>query len=51
VDRRSEIQIFDCKDARIAAGPVARAAAPARAHGFHATFASHQDHGPLELTP
>ena len=41
VDERSEIQIFDCKDARIAAGPVARVLLPRRVpHGFHATFAS-----------
>ena len=41
VDRRSEIQIFDCRDARIAAGPVARVVLPRRVpHGFHATFVS-----------
>jgi len=42
-DQRSEIQIFDCKDARIAQGPVARVLLPRRVpHGFHATFVSQQ---------
>jgi carotenoid cleavage dioxygenase len=40
-DQRSEIQIFDCKDARLAQGPVARVLLPRRVpHGFHATFVS-----------
>ena len=41
VDRRSEIQVFDCKDARLAQGPVARILMPRRIpHGFHGTFVS-----------
>ena len=41
VDERSEIQIFDCKGARLAEGPVARILLPRRVpHGFHATFVS-----------
>ena len=40
-DQRSEIQVFDCKGARIAEGPVARIILPRRVpHGFHATFVS-----------
>lgn len=40
-DQRSEVQIFDCRDARLAAGPVARVLLPRRVpHGFHATFVS-----------
>ena len=38
-DERSEIQVFDCKGARLAEGPVARILLPRRIpHGFHATF-------------
>ena len=41
VDARSEIQIFDCRGARLAEGPVARILMPRRVpHGFHATFVS-----------
>ena len=41
VDERSEIQVFDCKGARLAEGPVARILLPRRIpHGFHATFVS-----------
>ena len=41
VDARSEIQVFDCKGARLAEGPVARILVPQRIpHGFHATFVS-----------
>jgi len=41
VDARSEIQVFDCKGARLAEGPVARIVLPQRIpHGFHATFVS-----------
>lgn len=41
VDKRSEIQVFDCKDARLAQGPIARILLPQRIpHGFHATFVS-----------
>jgi carotenoid cleavage dioxygenase-like enzyme len=41
VDQQSEIQIFDCKGARLAEGPVARIVLPRRVpHGFHATFVS-----------
>ncbi len=41
VDARSEIQVFDCKGARMAEGPVARILLPRRVpHGFQATFAS-----------
>jgi len=40
-EQRSEIQVFDCKGARIAEGPVARILLPRRMpHGFHATFVS-----------
>ena len=40
-ERRSEIQVIDCRDARIAQGPVARILMPRRVpHGFHATFVS-----------
>ena len=40
-DQRSEIQVFDCKDARLAQGPIARILMPRRIpHGFHATFVS-----------
>jgi carotenoid cleavage dioxygenase-like enzyme len=43
VDQRSEIQVFDCKDARLAQGPIARIILPRRIpHGFHATFVSQQ---------
>lgn len=43
VDQRSEIQVFDCLDARMAAGPVARIVLPRRMpHGFHATFVAQQ---------
>ncbi len=39
----SEIQIFDCRGARLAEGPVARVLLPRRMpHGFHATFVSQQ---------
>ncbi|HNC97296.1 MAG TPA: carotenoid oxygenase family protein [Myxococcota bacterium] len=41
VDARSEIQIFDCRGARLAEGPVARILVPRRIpHGFHATYVS-----------
>ena len=41
IDKRSEIQVFDCKGARLAEGPVARILLPQRIpHGFHATFVS-----------
>jgi carotenoid cleavage dioxygenase-like enzyme len=41
LDKRSEIQVFDCKDARLAQGPIARVLMPRRIpHGFHATFVS-----------
>lgn len=41
VDEQSEVQIFDCKGARLAEGPVARIVLPRRVpHGFHATFVS-----------
>ena len=41
VDARSEIQVFDCKGARLAEGPIARILVPQRIpHGFHATFVS-----------
>jgi len=40
-EERSEIQVFDCRDARLAQGPVARVLMPRRVpHGFHATFVS-----------
>ncbi len=40
-EQQSEIQVFDCKGARIAGGPVARIILPRRVpHGFHATFVS-----------
>ena len=40
-EQQSEIQVFDCKGARIAEGPVARIVLPRRVpHGFHATFVS-----------
>ncbi len=40
-EQQSEIQVFDCKGARIAEGPVARIILPRRVpHGFHATFVS-----------
>lgn len=40
-ESRSEIQIFDAKNARLAEGPVARILLPRRVpHGFHATFVS-----------
>jgi carotenoid cleavage dioxygenase len=43
IDQRSEIQVFDCKGARIAEGPLARILLPRRVpHGFHATFVSQQ---------
>jgi carotenoid cleavage dioxygenase len=43
VDQRSEVQVFDCRGARIAEGPVARILLPRRVpHGFHATFVSQQ---------
>jgi len=39
----SEIQIFDCRGARLAEGPIARVMLPRRMpHGFHATFVSQQ---------
>ncbi|MCZ8341224.1 MAG: carotenoid oxygenase family protein [Burkholderiaceae bacterium] len=39
--QRSEIQVFDCRDARLAQGPVARIVMPRRVpNGFHATFVS-----------
>jgi len=41
VQARSEIQVFDCLDARLAQGPVARVLLPRRVpNGFHATFVS-----------
>lgn len=41
VDQQSEIQVFDCKGARLAEGPVARIVLPRRVpNGFHATFVS-----------
>lgn len=41
VDRQSEVQVFDCRDARLAQGPVARIILPRRVpNGFHATFVS-----------
>ena len=44
VDERSEIQIFDCKGARLAEGPVARVLLPRRVpHGFHATYVSQKN--------
>jgi len=40
-EEKSEIQIFDCKGAKMAEGPVARVILPRRIpHGFHATFVS-----------
>jgi carotenoid cleavage dioxygenase-like enzyme len=40
---RSEIQIFDCRGARLAEGPIARVILPRRIpSGFHATFVSQQ---------
>ncbi len=40
-DERSEIQVFDCKGARLAEGPIARILLPRRIpHGFHASFVS-----------
>jgi carotenoid cleavage dioxygenase len=43
VDQRSEVQVFDCRGARIAEGPMARILLPRRVpHGFHATFVSQQ---------
>ena len=40
-EAQSEIQVFDCKGARLAEGPVARIVLPRRIpHGFHATFVS-----------
>ncbi len=43
VDERSEIQVFDCKGARLAEGPIARILVPQRIpHGFHATFVSNK---------
>ncbi|MYN12424.1 apocarotenoid-15,15'-oxygenase [Pusillimonas sp. TS35] len=40
-EERSEIQIFDTKNAKLAEGPVARVILPRRVpHGFHATFVS-----------
>lgn len=41
VEKQSEIQVFDCRGARLAQGPVARIIMPRRVpHGFHATFVS-----------
>ena len=41
VDARSEVQVFDARDARMASGPVARVLLPRRVpHGFHATWVS-----------
>ncbi len=41
LESRSEIQVFDARDARLAQGPVARVLLPRRVpHGFHATFVS-----------
>jgi carotenoid cleavage dioxygenase-like enzyme len=41
VEKQSEIQVFDCRGARLAQGPVARIILPRRVpHGFHATFVS-----------
>jgi carotenoid cleavage dioxygenase len=38
-EQQSEIQIFDCKGAKMAEGPIARVILPRRIpHGFHATF-------------
>ena len=40
-DEQSEIQIFDCKGAKMAEGPIARVILPRRIpHGFHATYVS-----------
>jgi carotenoid cleavage dioxygenase len=40
-DEQSEIQIFDCRGAKMAEGPVARVILPRRIpHGFHATYVS-----------
>ena len=40
-DGRSEIQVFDCRGARLAEGPIARILLPRRIpHGFHASFVS-----------
>ena len=40
-EEQSEIQIFDCKGAKMAEGPIARVILPRRIpHGFHATFVS-----------
>ena len=40
-DLRSEVQVFDAREARLAQGPVARVLLPRRVpHGFHATFVS-----------
>ncbi len=42
-ERRSEIQVFDAREARMAAGPIARIVLPRRMpHGFHATFVDQQ---------
>ncbi len=42
-ERRSEIQVFDAGEARMAAGPIARILLPRRMpHGFHATFVDQQ---------
>jgi len=41
VELQSEVQVFDCRGARLAEGPVARIILPRRVpHGFHATFVS-----------
>ncbi len=41
LDQQSEIQVFDCKGARLAEGPIARIVLPRRIpHGFHASFVS-----------
>ncbi len=43
VEKQSEVQVFDCRGARMAQGPVARIILPRRVpHGFHATFVSQQ---------
>jgi carotenoid cleavage dioxygenase len=40
-DEQSEIQIFDCRGAKMAEGPIARVILPRRIpHGFHATYVS-----------
>ena len=43
-DKRSEVQIFDAREGRMANGPVARVVLPRRVpHGFHATYVSQKN--------